>query len=176
MQIWQSVGASRRITIRRSVAAMAALALACVIVPPATLAQNAYITNESAGTVSVIDTTTDTVIGDPILVGRVPYGVAVTPDGSKVYVTNGAGTVSVIDTATNAVSTITDPSFDAPIAFGLFIQPAKKFAGMPGQPSCSRVSVVALVSQYGELDDAAKALNYAGVRALRHAIRTFCGG
>jgi YVTN family beta-propeller protein len=33
-----------------------------------------------------------------------PIGVAVSPDGSKVYVTNrGTGTVSVIDTATNIV-------------------------------------------------------------------------
>jgi YVTN family beta-propeller protein len=36
----------------------------------------------------------------------VPYGVAVTPDGSKVYVTNlNDNTVSVIDTAMNKVIT-----------------------------------------------------------------------
>jgi YVTN family beta-propeller protein len=41
-----------------------------------------------------------------ILVGSGPSGVAVTPDGKHVYVTNASvgspfGTVSVIDTATN---------------------------------------------------------------------------
>ena len=53
---------------------------------------------------SVIDTATNTVIGSPIPVGGSPYGVAVTPDGSKVYVTNDlSNTVSVIDTTTNTV-------------------------------------------------------------------------
>ncbi|WP_313888625.1 YncE family protein [Mycolicibacterium sp. CBMA 226] len=55
-------------------------------------------------TVSVIDTTANAVIGGPITVGRVPFGVAVTPDGKHVYVANATdGTVSVIDTATNKV-------------------------------------------------------------------------
>jgi YVTN family beta-propeller protein len=50
--------------------------------------------------------------------------VAVTPDGRKVHVANaGDNTVSVIDTGTNAVSTITDPSFNHPVAFGVFIAP-----------------------------------------------------
>ena len=33
-----------------------------------------------------------------------PYGVAVNPDGTKVYVTNGSNNVSVIDTVTNNVT------------------------------------------------------------------------
>src|SRR5215469_16572993 len=81
---------------------------------PPTLAQNAYITNAGSNTVSVIDTvsnmvtktitntSTNTYFNDP-------GGVAVTPDGRTVYVTNSdflvpAGTVSVIDTATNTVT------------------------------------------------------------------------
>ena len=52
------------------------------------MAQNAYITNPGDNTVSVIDTATNTVVGSPIPVGSFPFGVAVTPDGSKVYVTN----------------------------------------------------------------------------------------
>ena len=44
-----------------------------------------------------IDTATNTVIGSPIAVGFFPFGVAVTPDGSRVHVTNQASnTVSVI--------------------------------------------------------------------------------
>jgi YVTN family beta-propeller protein len=78
-----------------------ALSLACLFVPASARAQNAYITNASDGTVSVIATTTNTVVGSPITVGATPRGVAVTPDGSKVYVANqGSSTVSVIATAT----------------------------------------------------------------------------
>jgi DNA-binding beta-propeller fold protein YncE len=37
------------------------------------------------------------VVGSPIAVGGFPFGVAVTPDGSKVYVANdGSGTVSLV--------------------------------------------------------------------------------
>jgi YVTN family beta-propeller protein len=71
----------------------------------------AYITNSGDGTVSVIDTTNNTVVMT-IPVGRKPFGVAVTPDDSKVYIANsGDDTVSVIDTATNTV-------LGSPIAVG----------------------------------------------------------
>jgi YVTN family beta-propeller protein len=59
-----------------------ALTLACLLAPASTRAQNAYITNLNSNTVSVIDTATDTVIAhDPV--GLTPFGVAVTPDGSR---------------------------------------------------------------------------------------------
>ena len=77
------------------------------LVPVSTHAQKAYITNSVDNTVSVIETTTNTVIGSPIHVGFLPYGLAVTPDGSKVYAANDGArdnSVSVIDTATNTVS------------------------------------------------------------------------
>jgi YVTN family beta-propeller protein len=52
----------------------------------------------------VISTATNTV-SETVSVGSAPYGVAVTPDSSRVYVANfGAGSVSVISTATNTVS------------------------------------------------------------------------
>ena len=74
----------------------------------------AYVTNRGAGTVSVIDLASKTVIAT-VTVGAAPSAVAVKPDGTRAYVTNGgAGTVSVIDTTTNTVvSTIkvgTNPS------------------------------------------------------------------
>jgi YVTN family beta-propeller protein len=50
-------------------------------------AQNAYITNFGSNTVSMIAAPTNTVVGLPIPVGPAPQGVAVSPDGSKVYVT-----------------------------------------------------------------------------------------
>src|SRR5215831_12659939 len=82
-----------------------ALIFACVVVPASTLAQNAYIRNSGANTVSVIATATNTVVGSPIPVGAAPFGVAVTPDGTKAYVAHDStpGAVSVIDIATNMV-------------------------------------------------------------------------
>src|SRR3990172_8436028 len=63
----------------------------------------AYITNQFAATVSVIDTSNNTVIAT-VGVGCCPIGVAVTPDGTFVYVVNLIdGTVSVIDTSNNTV-------------------------------------------------------------------------
>jgi YVTN family beta-propeller protein len=52
-----------------------------------------------------------------------PFGVAVTPDGSKVYVENGgSNSVSVISTASNKV-TATIPVGSGPVALGNFIGP-----------------------------------------------------
>src|SRR6266478_4562418 len=63
----------------------------------------AYVTNSGSNTVSVIDTATNLVVST-IPVGKVPDGVAITPDGTRAYVTDaGSSTVSVIDIATNTV-------------------------------------------------------------------------
>ncbi|MEV0946119.1 YncE family protein, partial [Rhodococcus sp. NPDC049939] len=65
----------------------------------------AYVAN-GAYAVSVIDTATNTVIGEPISVGSYPRDVAITPDGTRAYVTDNSveyGGVYVIDTATNTV-------------------------------------------------------------------------
>ena len=67
----------------------------------------AFIPNLSDGTVSVIDTSTNTVI-NTISISPNPKSVAVSPDGTTVYVgcanpTGGNGTVSVIDSVLNAV-------------------------------------------------------------------------
>jgi YVTN family beta-propeller protein len=92
---------------------IAAFVVACLYGSTQALAQNAYIANEGSNTVSVIDTATNTLTAT-IPVGKQPFRVAVSPDGSKVYVTNtnlfgissnsGSGSVSVIDTATNSVT------------------------------------------------------------------------
>jgi YVTN family beta-propeller protein len=66
--------------------------------------RHAYVTNNGAGTVSVIDTGSNAVTAT-IPSGTAPAAVAITPDGRHAYVTNnGAGTVSVIDTGSNAVT------------------------------------------------------------------------
>ena len=64
--------------------------------------RRAYVTYLS-GALSMIDTATNTVTAT-IDVGRGALGVAVTPDGSHLYVAHwGSSMVSVIDTATNTV-------------------------------------------------------------------------
>ena len=63
----------------------------------------AYITSEDDGTVSVIDTATNTV-ATTIPVGRFPLGVAVNAAGTRAYVGNYEDqSISVIDTSTNTV-------------------------------------------------------------------------
>jgi YVTN family beta-propeller protein len=67
-----------------------------------------YAVNEDPlATVSVIDTTSDKVTGTVNLGGSFPVGIAVTPDGTRAYVSvgqNGNPFVAVVDTATDAVS------------------------------------------------------------------------
>src|SRR5262245_54268443 len=63
----------------------------------------AYIANLDSNDVSVIDTSNDTVLAT-VPVGSAPFGVAVKPDGTRVYVTTDSdNTVSVIDTSNNTV-------------------------------------------------------------------------
>jgi len=74
---------------------------------PADAQPFAYVANRSPdtvpGTVSVINTATNAVVAT-VPVGTYPRGVAVTPDGTRVYVANGvSNNVSVIDAATNTV-------------------------------------------------------------------------
>ena len=79
---------------------------------PVQAASYAYVANVNSSTVSVIDTANNSVV-TTITVGTYPYGVAVSPDGSRVYVTNQCasssctnGTVSVIDTASGLTTSI----------------------------------------------------------------------
>jgi YVTN family beta-propeller protein len=137
-----------------------------------------YVANATSGTVSVIDTTTNSVTATvPVGALAEPVSVAVTSDGSKVYVANEAAyNVAVIDTATNSVAA-TISGFAQPIAFGAFIQPAPKFAGTPGFSNCHGVSISALSIQYGgDLRAAATALGFPNVRALQQAVVAFCAG
>ena len=71
----------------------------------------AYITNFNSNTISVINTANNTVAAT-VNVRKNPYGIAVSPDGTRIYVTNVnygySGTVSVIDTAINEVTATVD--------------------------------------------------------------------
>lgn len=72
---------------------------------PAFAAPLGYVVNHGDGTVSVLDTANNAVVAT-VTVGSEPSGAAVTPLGTRVYVTNQVapvGTVSVIDTSVNGV-------------------------------------------------------------------------
>ena len=64
----------------------------------------AYVTNQNAGTVSVLDTTTGRAVVAPIRVGERPNSVRVTADGARVLVTSTSGSVAIIQAATNTVT------------------------------------------------------------------------
>lgn len=90
-----------------SVVLIAAFLAFLTLISTASAAQFAYVVNTNDNTASIIDTATDTVTAT-IPVGNYPTGVAMSPDGTKVYITNGydygGNTLSVIDTATNTVT------------------------------------------------------------------------
>jgi YVTN family beta-propeller protein len=73
-----------RAFLKNQVLAIATFAVFWLLGSGQCLAQNAYITNEFSNTVSVIDTASNTVIAT-ISAGGEPGGVAVSPDGRKVY-------------------------------------------------------------------------------------------
>jgi YVTN family beta-propeller protein len=78
---------------------------ACLLIFPVKgiAAPFAYVLNPGRDMVSVLDTATNALTAT-IPVGRFPRGVAVRPDGRRVYVTNyDDATVSVIDGGTNSV-------------------------------------------------------------------------
>lgn len=65
--------------------------------------RKAYVTASNVGVI-VIDLVNNTVVGVPIPVGQEPLGLAITPDGSQVFVANNESfSVSVISTATDTV-------------------------------------------------------------------------
>lgn len=131
-------------------ASCAALTLAfALLLPAAANAQNAYITNYNASTVSVIETATNTVTAT-IPVGRGPDGVAVTPGGAKAYIANQIdGTVSVIDTATNTVTATIPNTVGGYRPDGIAVSPdgAKVYVtGQNSSDSDNTVSVIATAS------------------------------
>jgi YVTN family beta-propeller protein len=61
--------------------------------------------NYIGGDVSIIDTASNTVVGDVPAVGEGPQDVTYAPDGRHFYTANvNDGTVSVVDTETGAVT------------------------------------------------------------------------
>jgi YVTN family beta-propeller protein len=100
-----------------------------------------YVANFGAGTVSVIDTKTGKVT-DSITVGKAPYGIVFSPDGTRAYVTNHFGnTVSVINTKTRTVTATIPVGIDP---WSIAITPDGKhvYTANDGGPSDPTVSVI----------------------------------
>lgn len=126
---------SRALNITCKIAALVLLVAGLALPSKASPAPGpfAYVTNQVDGTVTVIDTPTNTVVTTILLCTTTgcnprPAGLAVTPDGKFVYVANsGNGTVSVIDASMNTVTaTITIPTVcdcSAPSPIGVAITP-----------------------------------------------------
>jgi YVTN family beta-propeller protein len=92
-----------------------------IIAKPALIKGTEEHVETGEGTVSVIDTATNTLTAT-VPVESYPIGVAVNPTGTQIYVTNrGSDVVSVIDAATNTV-TATVPAGSAPN--GVAVNPA----------------------------------------------------
>jgi len=90
----------------------------------------AYVVNEFGGTVSVVDTTTNTVVAT-VTVGTDPFFVAITPDGTKAYVTNDQS-VSVIDTSNNTVVATITSSVDDAVGIAITPDGTKAFVANAG--------------------------------------------
>jgi YVTN family beta-propeller protein len=106
-----------------------ALAAGCL---PAHAQPFAYVTDTFSNTVSVIDTTTNTVVAI-VPVGSDPFGVAITPNGAFAYVADdGSNAVSVINTASNTV-VATVPVGSGPSGVAITPNEARVYS-MPPQP------------------------------------------
>lgn len=89
----------------------------------ATAAPFAYISNNGAGSVSVIDLASNTVVATVAAVGTNPYGVATNGAGTRVYVTNQvSNTLAVLDAATSTVVTTVAVGL-SPV--GVVVQPGR---------------------------------------------------
>src|SRR5713101_2983544 len=121
MNVSHSACGLKRFLARKFFAAVPAVAIGCLISTAPAFAQNAYISNTGSSNVSVIATSSNTVTAT-IPVGSSPFGVAVTPDGSKVYVANAnSNNVSVIATSSNAIIEPPIPVGSSP--FGVAVTP-----------------------------------------------------
>jgi len=91
------------------------------------------------GTVSVIDTATNAITAT-VSVGHLPLGVAVSPDGTKVYVANfGSANISVIDTETNTVTaSVNVGSMPSRLAVTPTLEPVLPAANFSASPTVGK--------------------------------------
>src|SRR5688500_19952080 len=84
---------------RRSGPGLLALSVAGCAAPPGASPPLAYVPNEGSGTISIVDTATDTVTGE-IKTGGKPRGLAFSRDGRYIYISDSpTSSLRVIDLA-----------------------------------------------------------------------------
>jgi YVTN family beta-propeller protein len=83
-------------------------------------------------TIRVVNLNTNSIVGSALTVGQAPAALAITPDGSKVYVVSyvdgnlGTGTISIIHTSNNSVQLNAITGLSGP--FAIAITPDGKYA------------------------------------------------
>lgn len=104
--------------------------------------RRAYVTRATLpGSVAVIDTQANAVVGAAITVGTSPTAIAITPDGNRAYVTNySSKNVSVIDTVTNSV--VGGPIAVASTPWGIAVTPDGNRAYVTIDASPGSISVI----------------------------------
>ncbi|MBI5603818.1 MAG: beta-propeller fold lactonase family protein, partial [Deltaproteobacteria bacterium] len=112
--------------------------------------RHVYVANYNSGNVAVVATEMNAVTTIPV--GRLPFGVALTTDGTRAYITNicgstpgqcSEGTVSVIDTSLNSVITTLTGISVAGLKF-IAIQPP-----VIGSPAATSLTVSNATGPYG---------------------------
>jgi YVTN family beta-propeller protein len=89
----------------RTALGVPALGILVLALAAPAIARDVYVVNSGSDDVTVIDTATGEVAGEPIGVGDIPGGIAIAPDGELAYVANYlTDDVTVIDTATGEVA------------------------------------------------------------------------
>src|SRR5665647_33758 len=105
----------------------------------ATLAYKIYVANYDNNTIGIAQTITGATTGT-ISSGTLsgPYIMAITPDGTKAYVSNSlSGTISIIDVATNTVTGTVAGSFNVPLAIAITPDGSKAYVTNNGNSTVS---------------------------------------
>jgi YVTN family beta-propeller protein len=122
--------------------ALLLLPLLLLVYAPGAYARSAYVANFNSSSVSVIDTETNQVTGNPFAVGPGPYALAIAPGAAGAYVASEVSKdVSVVNTQTN--QTVGSPIKVGEAPHGIAIAPDGKTAYVTNYGSKS-VSVIDL--------------------------------
>ena len=100
--------------------------------------------------------------------GTFPFASLIADASGNLYGTTAGGYLNQLACGSSNCGTVFKLS-------GSGFVPPVHFAGVPGTPNCTGVSVSTLAHTYGGVAAAAKALGYSSVSALQSAIAAYCG-